>query len=157
MKIQLIIICICVLGVCANAQNSNDIRGLGWIAGCWESNDTAKRRTTAEHWMKPAGGLMLGVGRTVKNDRAVDFEFMRIEQKNENIFFIAKPKSNKDETPFKLIKLSAFEAVFENPDHDFPQRVIYKRAGKKLTGRIEGNKDGKVLAIDFPMTKTRCD
>ena len=111
----------------------------------------------SEQWMKPAGGLMLGIGRTVKKEKAVDFEFMRIEQKGDDIFFIAKPKDNKDETPFKLIKSSSNEAVFENPDHDFPQCVIYKRQGKNLTGRIEGNNNGKFRGIDFPMTRAKCD
>jgi hypothetical protein len=107
--------------------------------------------------MKPAGGLMLGIGRTVKKDKAVDFEFMRVEQRGDDVFFTAKPKENKEETPFKLIKSAAYEAIFENPDHDFPQRVIYKRRGSKLTGRIEGNNDGKFLGIDFPMTRAKCE
>ena len=49
------------------------------------------------------------------------------------------------------------EAVFENPAHDFPQRVIYKRDGDKLNARIEGTKDGKTRGIDFPYTRIACD
>ena len=100
---------------------------------------------------------MLGTGRTIKQEKAVDYEFMRIEEKGEYVFFIAKPKENKEETPFKLIKSVANEAIFENPDHDFPQRVIYKRQGSKLTGRIEGNNEGKFMGIDFPMTRAKCE
>ena len=107
--------------------------------------------------MKPAGGIMLGVGRTVKNNKAVDYEFMRIEERGADIFFTAKPKSSNNETPFRLIKLSNSEATFENPEHDFPQRVIYKRRDTKLTGRIEGNNNGKFMGIDFPMTRTKCE
>ncbi len=72
------------------------------------------------------------------------------------IFFVAKPAANKDETSFKLIKSTKNEVVFENPAHDFPQRVIYKFEGTKLTGRIEGNNNGKFLAIDFPMNRVKC-
>ena len=115
------------------------LEDLGWLSGCWEANDKAKHMFSSEQWMKPAGGMMLGIGRTVKNGKAVDFEFMRIEQRGSDIFFISKPKANKEETPFKLIGSRAFEAVFENLDHDFPQRVIYRRHGAKLAARIEGN------------------
>jgi len=144
------------LGISAQT-NGHKLADLGWLSGCWESNDKAKHLLLSEQWMKPAGGLMLGIGRTVKKERAVDFEFMRIEQKGGDIFFVAKPKENKEETPFKLIKLTANDAVFENPDHDFPQRVIYKRQGSKLTGRIEGNNNGKSRGIDFPMTRAKCE
>ncbi len=139
------------------AQNKEQkIEDIAWLSGCWESHDKAKHLFVSEQWMKPAGGMMLGIGRTVKNGEAVDFEFMRIEQKGDDIFFIAHPKANKEETPFKLIRSATSEAVFENPDHDFPQRVIYKRQGTKLTGRIEGNNKGKFMGFDFPLTRAKC-
>ncbi|MFN0279266.1 MAG: DUF6265 family protein [Pyrinomonadaceae bacterium] len=144
------------IGISAQS-NAKKIENLAWLSGCWESNDKAKRSLFSEQWMKPAGGMMLGVGRTVKNGKAVDFEFLRIEQRADDIFFIAKPKANKEETPFKLINLANSEVTFENPEHDFPQRVIYKRRGTKLTGRIEGNNNGKFLGIDFPLTRIRCE
>ncbi len=139
------------------AQDKTKLGELHWFSGCWETKDDAKKLLVSEQWMKPVGGMMLGVGRTVKNGKAVDFEFMRIEQKGNDVFFIAKPRANNDETPFKLIKSIGSEAVFENPEHDFPQRVMYKRQGTKLTGRIEGSNNGKFLGIDFPMTRARCE
>lgn len=151
----LYVLAFCV-GISAQS-NAKKVEDLAWLSGCWESNDKAKRSVFSEQWMKPAGGMMLGIGRTVKNDKAVDYEFMRIEQRGDDIFFIAKPRANKEETPFKLMELASSEATFENPDHDFPQRVVYKRQGTKLTGRIEGNRNGKVLGIDFPMMRITCE
>ena len=48
--------------------------------------------------------------------------------------------------------------VFENPTHDFPQRVIYRLddAGV-LRARIEGLVAGKPRAEDFPMRRVRCE
>jgi hypothetical protein len=127
------------------------------MAGCWESPE-GKKSQTNEQWMKPAGGMMIGMGRTVAGGKAVDHEFMRIEQRDADIFFIARPKANKEDTEFKLITLTAAEAVFENPAHDFPQRVIY-RLGKdgNLAARIEGTINGKAKGMDFPMTRAACD
>lgn len=137
------------------AQEKARLADLQWMSGCWESKD--RNLFLSEQWMKPSGGMMLGIGRTVKGERVVDFEFMRIEQRGDDIFFLAQPKENKQETPFKLLSSKANQAIFENKDHDFPQRVIYKRDGERLTGRIEGNNKGKFMGIDFPMTRAKCD
>lgn len=126
------------------------------MAGCWEHKDTAKNLLISEQWMSPAGTSILGMGRTVKNGKTVGFEYMRIEQNADGIFFIARPHENKEETAFKLKSSTLNEVVFENLEHDFPQRVIYKLQGTKMIGRIEGNQNGKFLGIDFPMNKVKC-
>lgn len=107
--------------------------------------------------MRPAGGMMIGAGRTVKSGKAVDHEFLRIIEDAGSIFYVAKPTANKDETRFKLIKATASEIVFENPAHDFPQRVMYRLDGEKLFARIEGTQNGKVRGVDFPMVRAKCE
>lgn len=130
---------------------------LKWLAGCWESRDDAKHSLLGEQWTQPAGGMMLGMGRTVKDGKAVDFEFMRIEQRGDGLVFIARPRANKDDTEFAAIKMSGTEIVFENPQHDFPQRVIYRLDKTTLRARIEGTRAGKARAVDFPMSRVKCD
>jgi len=71
------------------------------------------------------------------------------------IAFIAHP-SGQSEASFPLVRLSGQEAVFENPQHDFPQRVIYRRDGELLTGRIEGSEGGETKGFDFPMRSQPC-
>jgi hypothetical protein len=44
-----------------------------------------------------------------------------------DVYYIAKVKSNPYPVPFKLVDSSAQHAVFENPDHDFPKRLEYRR------------------------------
>ncbi len=130
-----------------------DLRGM---AGCWERRDETKNLLISEQWMSPAGTSIFGMGRTVKNGKTADWEFMRIEQRVDGLYFVALPKANKEETAFKLISSTLSEVTFENKEHDFPQRVIYKLNGKTMTGRIEGNSNGKFLGIDFPMVRVKC-
>ena len=101
---------------------------------------------------------MLGVSHTVADGKTVEFEFMQIrEEANGQIRFIARP-SGQPETTFQLIKGSAREVIFENPQHDFPQRVIYRlESDGSLVGRIEGISKGKEKSIDFPMSREQCD
>ena len=101
--------------------------------------------------------MMLGMGRTVKDKKAVDWEYMRIEQRSNELYFVARPRGNTDETSFKAIRLIDREVVFENPEHDFPQRIIYRLTPSGvLAARIEGVENGNAKGIDFPMNRESC-
>lgn len=130
---------------------------LGWLAGCWEMNDEKRGLRITEMWMKPAGDAMIGVGRTLKAARLIDFEFLRIVETANGLTYISRPSANKEDTSFASIKLAPNEIVFENAAHDFPQRIMYKRDGEKMAARIEGTKDGKTRGVDFPYTRVRCE
>ncbi len=138
------------------AQGKMTTRDFSLMSGCWERRDDAKKLIISEQWMSPEGTSILGMGRTVKNGKTTDWEFMRIEERADGIYFVAKPRANPAETDFKLIRSANGEFVFENAGHDFPQRVIYKGSGDRLTGRIEGTIQGKAKGIDFPMTRVKC-
>lgn len=129
---------------------------LSWIAGCW-SSDIASRQV-AEQWMKPAGKMMLGMSRTVRDGKTTEYEFMRIvEDASGDIHYVAKP-SGQTEAAFKLVRCSKTEVIFENPTHDFPQRIIYiLQSDGSLLARIEGLNKGKEKKVDFPMKRTSCD
>ena len=148
--VQLIIAA--VLPLSARAATLDD---LAWLTGCWRSE--GDKRQITEHWMKPAGGNMLGVSHTVAEGRTREFEFMRIMQDaNGDIFFVANPSGQRD-ARFKLTTSTKTEARFENPNHDFPQRIIYRREGDTLLGRIEGTSKGKDKSADFPLKRVSCD
>ena len=128
---------------------------LGWLSGCWRADDG--KRQINEQWMKPAGNTILGMRHTVVNGKTREHEFIRIVQEdNGDIFFVATPSGQK-EARFKLMNVTEREARFENPEHDFPQRIIYRRDGDNLLGRIEGTSKGKERAVEFPLKRVTCD
>jgi hypothetical protein len=133
-----------------------DLTGLGWISGCWEINNPAKKVLISEQWMAPVGNAMIGMSRTVRGGKMEGFEYLRIIQDGTAIFYISRPSENGEETAFKLINWAATEVTFENPTHDFPQRIIYRFDKGNIFARIEGNRKGKFIGIDFPMTSARC-
>jgi len=119
----------------------HDIAELGWMAGTWSG--TAEGVTMEEHWMPPGDGLMVGVHRDLRPGRPPFFEFLRIEARPDGVFYMASPRG-RDATPFKLASLEHKRVVFENPEHDYPQRIIYWAEGEDiLHARIEGTNDGK--------------
>ena len=158
MKISIFLAIVLALVTGASSQSPvTKIEDIAWLAGCWERLDTSKGLQINEQWMKPAGGTMFGTGRTVKNGKTVDYEFTRIEQRPEGLFYVARPSANKEDTDFKLIRSGKFEIVFEDPTHDFPQRVMYRREGDDLFARVEGNRGGTLVGVDFPMKRQRCE
>jgi hypothetical protein len=57
-----------------------------------------------------------------------------------------------------MVNIADDEIVFENREHDFPQRIIYRLLpGFGLLGRIEGVVDGKARSADFPMQRADCN
>lgn len=128
---------------------------LAWLAGCWEG--TVDDSQYVEHWMKPAGDAMMGVSQTVARGRTQEYEFLQIRQEADGVFYVAKP-SGQAEAAFRLIDHGADHAAFENPEHDFPQRVIYRlNPSGILLARIEGRQNGTSKGFDYPMTRARCD
>lgn len=147
-------IMVVLLAACAAAPvaaSSDALAKLGWLQGCWAA--AGGEQGSGEQWMAPAGGTMLGMSRTVRKGRTVAYEFIRIEQgAGGRLVFIAQP-SGQPQASFSLAQQDGDSVVFENPAHDFPQRIIYRRAGDTgLQARIEGKGKG----IDFPMLRTAC-
>ena len=53
-----------------------------------------------------------------------------------------------------MIRAEEGSFVFEHPEHDFPQRIIYQRQGEdKLHVRMEAEQDGKMSGIDSEFVK----
>jgi hypothetical protein len=124
------------------------IEDLAWLSGDWET--APGRMQIDEHWTKVAGGSLIGMSRTVAGGKTVFFEYLRIESRGADIYYVAHPKARTPGTDFKLSRLTGQEAVFENPAHDFPKRVIYrKNADGTLTARVEGDGTEKEKPQEF--------
>ena len=126
---------------------------ISWIAGAWQS-EPGGRRQSEEHWTTVAGASMLGMSRTVAGDKTVEFEYLRIEQRADGIYYVAHPKARCPGTDFKLTRASATEAVFENPQHDFPKRIIYRKSGDDaLTATIDAGEGTKAMSYSYRRVK----
>ncbi len=148
--------CLLAIAVMPAGAFPASILDLGWLSGCWSSNN--QQAGSGEQWMAPAGGTMLGISRTVRDSKTVAFEFMRIVEQDEGgLVFIASP-SGQSTASFAMLSLNDRKVIFENPSHDFPQRIIYRLiSDEDLLGRIEGTINGTERAVDFPMKKIDCE
>ena len=132
---------------------TTNISDLSWLAGDWQTA-AGGRAQIEEHWTKAAGGTMIGMGRTLARDKTYEFEYLRIEQREDGIYYVAHPKGQCPGTDFKLTRASATEAVFENPQHDFPKRIIYRKTGDDaLAASIDGGEGTKAMSFVYQRMK----
>jgi hypothetical protein len=132
--------------------SASEIDKLSFMAGCWAGPGTF------EMWMKPEAGSMMGVGRTVRGGKVVSTEFFLVSESAEGVTLNVQLRLAAKVTPFRAKEITSSSVTFENPEHDFPQRIIYRReADGSLLGRIEGAENGKARAIDYPMKRASCN
>jgi hypothetical protein len=133
----------------ASQGATNAVTDLGWLSGCWQS--TAGSRSVTEFWLPPDGGTMMGVSRTVSGGKTAEHEFLLLRAGARGLEYVARP-SGQAEAVFTASKVGAAEVVFENPAHDFPTRITYRKTEGGIVATIDGMLNGKPRAIDFRYT-----
>ena len=128
------------------AAASDPLAELSWMAGQWSGEEGGVR--SEERWMEPAGGMMLAVHRDVAGGKAVHFEYLRIESTPGGIVYLASPRG-KAPTPFKMVESAKERVVFENPEHEYPRRILYWLADGKMHAKIEGTPGGKAKSEEW--------
>jgi len=119
----------------------------GWLSGHWCS--ASGDELIEEYWLPSKGDPMLGLGRTLKAGKTVTFEFMRISHDGGVTNYHAQ-HDGAAPVAFRLTAAGADWARFENPQHDFPRRVEYRRRPDGLHAEIAGpGEGGKELVIPF--------
>ena len=130
------------------------IKNVAWLAGCWEMRDGD--RVVEERWMPPRAGSMLGVGRTTRGTKLVEHEYIVLTERDGRLAYEAHPSGQATAT-FMSQPITGREVVFEDPTHDFPQRVGYKSTGPgQLLAWVEGTSNGKARRIEFPYRLVNC-
>lgn len=140
--------------VSAIAQQSAGVDRVAWLQGCWEMR--SPQGTVEEQWMAPRGGAMIGIGRTVRDDRLVEYELVVVREQGGRLAYEAHP-SGQPSAVFLSREITDAMVAFENAEHDFPQRIAYRRDGPdRLAAWIEGTRQGQSRRIDFAYRRVPC-
>jgi len=135
-----------------SSSPAGDLGQFSWMVGSWAG--THGNVEMEEHWIAPKAGLMLGLHRDVFASGRAFFEFLRIEAGDDGVTYWASPRGG-EATPFRLTESSDGRVVFENPEHDWPQRIVYWREGDHtLAARAEGEQNGEFRAAEWRWART---
>ncbi len=143
-------------GTVSDEQQVNKVNLLEkaeWFIGTWQNQSVDGLYT--ETWNLKNDSVYEGVSTVVVNQKdTVFYESITLEQKNKELFYNVSVKDQNQGAPvsFKLTSVSKGILVFENPTHDFPTKITYRRiAVDSLVASISGKVDGKEKVIEFPM------
>jgi len=143
----------------AAEADPKSVASLAWLAGCWVGN--VNQRDFREQWSPVRGDILLGVGSTVYQGKAQSYEFLRIEARPDGVYYVAVPSGQKEDA-FRLVSITTDDKdtifTFSNPQHDFPQTIIYRRGAEGwLYAHVEGKLNGEAKQIIYPMRRTGCE
>jgi hypothetical protein len=127
---------------------------LRWMLGTWQ-RETAKS-FTYETWRQLSDRTFEGESFRVSKATGdtVFAESLLLAEMAGEIFYLPKVAENKYPVPFKLISFEKNKVVFENPGHDFPQRIIYVRnSDGAITVYAGGRMNGEERQIEFQFQK----
>lgn len=141
-----------IMAAASVIAGAEEVSKLTWLAGSW--THTANGVSVRETWLAPLDGVMGGVGQTNRPGKGPLVEFMKISAEPAGVTFTAIVPGQPP-TAFVRVPGKDGEVVFENKDHDFPQRVIYRRCDADLCARIEGTISGKMQFQDWRYTRMK--
>ena len=132
------------------------IENASWLIGKWEniSNDG----NGFESWVKINDSLYSGESYFIKGKDTLSTEFIKLEQLLGALYYIPTVSNQNGSQPvsFKLSSYDKDHLIFENPSHDFPQKITYSQINSdSLLAEISGMYKGIPRVEKFPMRRGR--
>lgn len=137
-----------------DAAEKDKIKIADWLIGNWEN--TSPDGVLTENWQKLNDSTFSAASYLIKGKDTIHFETVVLAQKGETLTYLATVKGQNDNKPVAFTSTSETEnkLIFENPQHDYPQKIIYtKGPNNTLTAEVTGKLEGKVTTERFIMVK----
>lgn len=152
MKKLLLASAVVILTTFSSCGNSNSaIEEISWMIGSWQGTDI-NTVIFNESWHREGKGFV-GAGCSLSPAGDTLFkENLKIELVEGVPYYIVTIPPKKEPVLFKMVKGDDHNAVFENRDHDFPQRISYLlQKNNTLKVKLEGIEKGqpKIETLEF--------
>jgi len=139
-----IIILLMLISISINPQDDSIIK---LFPGKWKMN--SDNIEYYEEWKIADEHELTGVGFSIEEGDTVLSEELYLKKFAEQWAYVAIPV-NQTITLFALTEYSESKFIFENKEHDYPQRIIYEfTADGKLNAATEGIIDGELMRREF--------
>jgi hypothetical protein len=119
---------------------------LSWMSGDWRRCKDGE--IVEERWLGPRGELMIGANLTSSQSGKATWELLRLVRSDDGWTYWSSPMG-RPLVPFRMVEGGAQRAVFANPEHGFPARIVYWREGEELLARIEGTLRDQPASVEW--------
>lgn len=121
-----------LLAAPAQAQEADP---LAWLTGYWcTAGDGGSQ--TCEQWAPTRGGVKLATAQTVRGGKSGFVEFLSISVDGQAVALEVLSPGGGPAGTFRAVRHAPQGVTFENPAHDYPQRIHYWREGDILHAEI---------------------
>lgn len=118
-----------------------------WMTGAWAHED--QNGWADEYWTPPRGDMMIGASRSGTGETQDFWEQMRIQKEDDGAVVLWAVSGDQKPVRFKATVSAENFIVFENAEHDYPQRIHYWREGKELKAEISLMDGSKAVQFSF--------
>lgn len=125
-----------------------------WLLGNWENNTS--EGNFSENWKKVNDSVFHGDSYFAKDGDTVFAETVVLDQISGNMAYTVTVPSQNDEKPvrFEMTSVNENQVTFENPAHDFPNKISYRKiTNDSIVAEISGNMGNKQESQKFPMKR----
>ena len=150
MKLLLFALAVFLIVTAGQAQENDPFRSLHALEGTWGMQ--SRKGMSYETWKASGEHSISGLSYRLNGTDTLNQEQLKLVKKGNDIFYISivTGQNNQEPISFKLLETKNSTFTFDNPSHDFPQRIIYKFSGNdSLHARIEGMDKGSYRKFDF--------
>jgi len=129
------------------------LASLDWLAGHWRGAHGSG--TWEAIYSTPEGGLILSLNKQVTDGKLQVFEIEQFRVQGGAVVMAPLPFGKPSPVVFTLTEWDAEErrAVFENPEHDFPQILVYhRRAEDRLHVAAHAMREGQRVGFELDLT-----
>lgn len=156
-KMTLLLLLLAIVS-CKNSDSDKNekIKAAKWLLGNWENNSADGN--LSETWKKVNDSTFQAKSYFIKEKDTLHFEAITLQQKGEELTYSATVQGQNNDKPvsFKLTTSTEKQMVFENPKHDYPQKISYTQiTPDSLVAKISGIQQGKPSSEQFSMKKTK--
>ena len=156
MRRALVLALLLTAGAPWRADAQPRLESVSWLIGCWELLSSDQNQLIQESWGAPIGNSMLGMSRTVRDGKLLEFESIILRVEKGKLAYEAHPQGQATAT-FLSTRIADKTVTFENAAHDFPQRIGYQlKDDNSLLAWVEGTVDGKQSRREFPYHRVVC-
>jgi len=148
-KNTLFVLCL-IFSVISYGQRTTAVQ---WMIGTWKIN--TPQGTIVEIWQAKDDSTLHGRSLFVKTTGdSIPQETIELGYRNGDWYYspTVMNQNGGNTVPFKVIFMRGTEFVSENPTHDFPQRIAYRRIKQNMYASIEGKRNGKYGKQNFDFT-----
>jgi len=127
-----------------------------WLLGEWEKIDSTG--TLKEIWNSKNDSTFSGESYYIIKNDTIHNEQIELTQNLEHLIYTATVKGENNDSPisFQMTKDEDSVLVFENPKHDYPQKIQYQlQKNGNLTATVSGIQNKKASLESYPMTRKK--